>query len=283
MRIPKKQLPEGIKSEVDRVLGTFYTTEGSAASPELQRAKQMALKRYYSARGIAIAGWCIYPVAVLTAMVGIKAGAGLSPAWAFFPGLAGIVPLHFAFPSSHGYTPEELRAYLPLMSLSPAETAYIEALTEAYSPGADEALRSEVIPAMRRLVEESIRLDRLEAQLAEGGSNSVKAEVDQMRARLQTLEDQSAREALSHGIAIAERRLNSAISESAASERIEAHRAMIRQAALAARDTVRRLRLSPDSAPMTSDLDLSALRASADDAGREVAALEAAVQEMRAL
>ncbi|RYG66859.1 hypothetical protein EON77_17035 [bacterium] len=93
----------------------------------------------------------------------------------------------------------------------------------------------------------------------------------------------SAREAMSHAIATAERRLASSISESDAHERIEAHRAMIRQSALAARETVRRLRLSPESAGVATDLDLSALRASADGAGREVAALEAAVQEMRAL
>lgn len=283
MRIPKGELTEGIKSEVDRVIGTFFTTEGNGGTPELRRAFQTATRRYYAARTVTISGWCLYPLAVLGTMFGVKAGLGISPAWALFPGIAAAVPLHFAFPSTRGFTPEELRAYLPLMSLSPSEMTYVEAVAEAFSPGADDALRTEVLPAMRRLVEESIRLGRLEAQLAEGGSNSVQAEVDAMCTRLATIEDESAREALRHGIAIAERRLSSAISESSARERIEAHRAMIRQASLAARETVRRLRLSPESAGSSSDLDLSALRASAEGAGREVAALEAAVQEMRAL
>ncbi|RYG65457.1 hypothetical protein EON77_18525 [bacterium] len=216
-------------------------------------------------------------------MLALKAGAGVSPVWGLIPGLVGAVPLHYAFPSTRGYTTDELAAYLPLLSLPPAEIAYAEALVEAYSPGADDTLRAEVLPAMRRLVDESLRLDRLEAHLARGGSNSVQAEVDAMRARLLTLEDESAREALRQGIAIGERRLASSISESAARERIEAHRAMVTQSAMAARETVRRLRLSPDGVTSTSDLDLSALRASAEEAGREVASLEAAVQEMRAL
>lgn len=263
-------------------MASLVNSIGSGASPDGDRARQTAMRQYTAARTVTIAGWCLYPLAVIGAMVGTRVGLHASPAWAFIPGLAAGLPLHFAFPSTRGYTPDELRAYRPLMTLSEPEAALLDALAEAYSPDADPALRTEVVPALRRLVDEGVRLDRLEAQLAEGGSTSVQTEVDAMRARLATLEDESAREALGQALAIAERRLGSAISEGAARERIEAHRAMIRQTALAAREAVHRLRLTPESAA-GSDLDLSALRASADGAGREVAALEAAVQEMRAL
>lgn len=261
------------------VLLNASTGAEETGSRQIHRA---AAKSCWAARRGTILTWTLYPLVVLAAISGARVGLGLSWPWVLLPALAAIVPIHRALPTTRSYTVEELRAFRPLMSLSVPEAAYLDVLLEAYGSGLDAATRGEVLPAMRRLVDESVRLDRLEGLLAERDSVSVRTELDAMRAQLFVLGDETAREALRHAVEIAERRLASSISETAARERIAAHRAMVSQSALAARETVRRLRLSPEVATSAFDLDLSALRRNAEETGREVASLEAAVQEMRA-
>ena len=285
MRIPRAALTERLKKELDATMGSIMTGANSTTGqPGGGRRSQEIVAAYYKARQVTIVGWCLYVFgglfALFALLVARKEGVvslptiAVAAAWLTY--FVGMIPLHFAMPSTKGYTPEELEAYKPEMQLSTPERALLDTLIVAYADGADPLLRSEVVPPLRSLCDEWTKLDTIEAGLSSGGPGET--EIEGLRSRLAQTEDETAREALRGSLVLAESRAGAALSERGAHERIGAHREMIRQSALSIAETVRRSRTSP-----TPTLDLAGLRANVAAATRDVAALESAVQEIRAL
>ncbi len=279
MRIPRTELTPTLRREIGSV-----TSSGGMTGETASRRSQGAIAAYYEARRTDIAVWLLYSIVgvgfVALAIARHKGALDLPlPAlWGMVAAyLAAALPLARATPGAKGYTPEEIAAYLPTMELPLPERVLAETLVAAYREGADPSLRTEIVPALRSLCGEGARLDGIEARLAAPGP--VGSELEGLRARLAGTEDAVAREALERSIALAEGRAASALSERGAYERVAAHREMIRQSALTIAETVRRA-----EAPGASETpDLAHLRENVARATGDVAALEAAVREMRAL
>ena len=289
MRIPQSAITPALKTEIALVHQGLHTAATTLpASTEEGRLHRASTAAYYKARTFAITAWILYGilafVGLITYLVAHKQGLtslSLPAFWTLAAAYLGAaLPLHRLLPSTKGHTPEEIAAYLPIMTLSPPERIYAEALVAAYTEGADPVVQSEILPALRSLCEESARLDAVEAQLADVGP--VGSELEGLRARLAATEDPIAKDALATSLALAESRAAASLSERGAHERVTAHREMIRQSALTIAETVRRSRAGLDATSREAP-DLATLRATVARATGDVAALEAAVQEMRAL
>ncbi len=172
-------------------------------------------------------------------------------------------------------TVEFLAAALPRLDLAPPERVHAETLVRTLE-GGDPFVRGEILPALRSLCGEWARLDGIERSLATPGPDE--GEVAALRLRLAEVEDPVAGEALAQSLATAERRAAASLSTRAARERLDAHRETIRQSSLEIAETAART----GSPPLSADPAFEALRGNVARASRDVAALEAAVREMRA-
>lgn len=169
---------------------------------------------------------------------------------------------------------EFLGAIISRLHLAPVHRRYAEALAAVYTDRPTDTGR-ERLTLLRHLAEEEERLLALVPAVTSARSEEVAGEAELLRARLAVVRDPAAREALTQGLVLAERRLVSVSRGDEMRERLEAHQALLHQASQAA---IEGILGQSDVAP-----GLDGLRENVAALGREVAALEAAVQEMRTL
>ena len=157
---------------------------------------------------------------------------------------------------------EDLLRVAPLLSPSPVERAYLDALGRG-----DEAETAR----LARLVETDARLARLGGELGESDPK-LPARLAELEARARATADGATREAREVSVVLMRRRLESSVRAETLRERVRAHRELLTEQAR-----------SPAPGLDLPTLDLDALRDEARASLRDLAALEAAVQEMRAL
>lgn len=276
MRVPKSELTPGLRRETDALLKTIRN--GTATADRPLRAERQA---YYDSRAksifIGVGGGAI--VALLIAGLIVRLGPGISVSVAALALLglftAATIPAVLYTGGRLDLAPDELDVYLPTLDLSPPERLFAETLARAYERDSP-FVREEVLPALRTLCAEWDRLDVIAHDLIGGPREG---EVEALCLRLERTADPIAREALVQSLATAETRASSSLNARNARERLEAHRETILQSAHAIAETAARANGdAPDASP-----DLADLRANVARAARDVAALEDAVGEMRAL
>ena len=178
---------------------------------------------------------------------------------------------------------EEIEAVLPVLRLTRTQRATFESWLALERSGLDEATKGELRAGIDRLVDEDARLEGL---LARGAGESarpatIEAERDALRVRLAATADSGAREALEQGLRTCERRLEAAQGARAVTDRVDAQREMIAQAAGDVRDGLLRLEATP--ARGAGAVEGASVREALAHVQAHAAALEAAVAEVRAL
>jgi hypothetical protein len=177
-------------------------------------------------------------------------------------------------------TTEERAALSPALQLSRIERAYLDSwLVIDALPLADET-KDELLAQLNGLVEEEKRLGFL-AQKGVSPSASpeeISLERDRLRQKLETASDPTVREALLDGLQTCERRLTSARGLALAQERIDAQLDAIGQAIGDVRDGLIRMRLAPEMA--SHSLELEPIRQTLAQAKSHTAAIESAMEEV---
>ena len=257
--------------------GSWYRLGSSDASGEPDRAR--ALMRRHAdlenARGYGV----LFSI-LASGLIGLFLMAGESPWLLMLPTVlvAGTLLLTMRLraerPDGPCPTTAFLAAALPRLRIGPVQRRYAEALFavhsgEARDPGGDGLL------LLRHLAEEEDRLLTLARTVDLPDQAEIAAEARELRIHYDAVRDPAAREALAQSLTLAERRLQTAERAASVRERLEAHRILLDQSSRTASEGIKGWN------------DLSAglddLRENVASLGREAAALEAAVQEMRAL
>ena len=178
---------------------------------------------------------------------------------------------------------EELATVLPVLELTQTQRSAFEAWLALEASALPEETKSELRAGLDRLVDEEARLDALSARGLGAAARpaAIAAERDGLRERLEGTADPDAREALAQALRTCERRLAAARNASAATERIDAQRLMIAQAADDVRDGLLRLGSAP--ARGAGGIEASSVREALAHVQAHAEALEAAVAEVREL
>lgn len=196
------------------------------------------------------------------------------PVFAFVLGLLILVVMRRFDPTGSSPSAAFLAGALPHLRLSEADRRLATALVES----ADiEGLGNERFALLRRFSEEDARLRELAARLGEDEMPEIAREREAIRRELDGVSDPHARETLTRSLAFLDARSATAEASRPLRERLSAHRTMLDQAgrAVAAGE--------PASVDVATTIEAPALFERVADLGAEVAALESARREMRAL
>jgi hypothetical protein len=178
-------------------------------------------------------------------------------------------------------TAHELAKLLPALKLTEAQRAYAEtilALERAPSMPAEE--RKEIQRHLNDLLDEDARLASHLEWLGTDSSENLSAERHQLQARHDAATDPVAKAAFLQSIEMVESRIKASKAQIAAKERAEAQRSMVQQAVLSVRDSVSRMSGHSPEAP---SLNLDKLRQTVATVHTQAAAVESAVEEVRAI
>ncbi|MGC4043097.1 MAG: hypothetical protein QM758_04770 [Armatimonas sp.] len=180
----------------------------------------------------------------------------------------------------HYFTPEILQALRPLLTLSPLESEYLDAVGALLKAGSSlgGTVAGDLFASLNELLTAGRRLEREQATLSEAQAGQSIAQIQMEQVSLQekmaSTTDGMARETIAESLALCERRLERARQLAPLQERVGAQLGGITQTMRSVQASVAALRLAPGGA------DLQALQESARGLIQRTQAMEGAVQEV---
>ena len=181
---------------------------------------------------------------------------------------------------------EELRAVMPIASLSPTEANYIEvvcSLLEA-SENIPEEIAREILQSLSILIERyrhmDAQLERLKKVVGNESVEALEAEHSRLVDRTAQVDDPQAKEDMQQSLAMCEKRLQDVRVLAPSIERLEAQKEVLHQTLMTIQASVVRLQAAPRAVSLP---DTTELRQAVDEVTIKTRAVEEAVAEVLVL
>lgn len=176
------------------------------------------------------------------------------------------------------FSTEEIRGVLPALKLDDVGTAYVEALIAlGENPALTEEAARQIARELRDLLETYDNLERQAEDLRELMGTATQEELEKLQSRLAKTTDRQARAAFEESLSLLQRRLQNSQALAIYVQRMEAHRELILQTMKSLRESLTRLKLSPD---YPTELNVDEIYQSLREVQQEAIAIENAAQEV---
>lgn len=245
-------------------------------------------KRYGAKLLIGIFAWLAAMVGGAVAMRAIFDTKSASAFWVLAMFVVGFIACIVAYKQNlRTVHVDELENLMPVLDLNPIQRAYAQAVVLAADNDAlSEDERSETLRHLKTLMDEEERLSSYRRALAAADGEASDEAMHDERSRIQELlastSDPIATGALQRSLEILEHRAEYRSLIQPSRERVDAQLELIRQTLCGVRDSLARLKASPQGLQVDS-LDVGGLRANVEQIYQQTRAIETAVAEVRAI
>jgi hypothetical protein len=286
MVLDRTRIHPSIFAATDKFTHTATWGGGAGLTPVQMKANAEHTRLWMAQHGKGCAAWAAVYFGAFIGTIALKPILGKP-----YIGMAILLFMVFAFTSAYflyqrskrHLTTEELLVLMPALDLTPCQVAYAEAALALSALTLPAATADELWAQLNRLLDEESRLIAVRARGATGLTtpDSIAAERDEIRNRLEATTDPVSRDALERSLEICEGRFSASRDLSLVVQRVDAQLEMIAQSMRGMRDTLQRLITAPSEAGL--GVDLEPLRETLEHARRHTTALEAAVSEVKTL